>query len=63
MYHIALSCPGSISLIEFPITSVAMYLDEVQCTGNETSLVMCESNIEDTSCTTREGAGVRCECM
>ena len=43
-----------------PISS-AVFLDDVQCIGNEDSLLNCSSNrVGDHNCGNNSGAGVRC---
>ena len=43
------------------MSSSAIFLDNVQCTGNETLLLQCSRNvIGDHNCGNISGAGVRC---
>ena len=52
----------ALSHAEFGQGSGSIWLDNVDCTGSETSLISCQANpIGDHNCGHYEDAGVRCE--
>ncbi len=49
-------------LLGQPILASVVHVDNVQCTGNEMTLLSCNANmLGEHNCNTNRGAGVRCE--
>lgn len=68
-YCLGLSCPLpetflrklSTALVCFPPPGIGpIHLNEIECTGNEKSIIDCKFNAESQGCNHEEDAGVRC---
>lgn len=59
--HYQLLFPDSQPIIGLPVLSPRIFLDDVQCIGNEASLLNCSRNsIGEHNCNQSSSAGVRC---
>lgn len=51
----------SIAHVCFPLPGIGpIHLNEIECTGNEKSIIDCKFNAESQGCNHEEDAGVRC---
>lgn len=52
---------GFIAYVHFPSPGIGpIHLNEIECTGNEKSIIDCKFNAESQGCNHEEDAGVRC---